>query len=150
MLAGGTARQFAQDASVSFVVVGDWDVKVSVPDANVSGVVHVTPPTMIHVTAEEYKNIPVFNPKAGGWVRGAQLRGVKAQETTSPHLLDAGSFTLRSGPASDSTLFQRGIDYEIDTEWGTFGRLAGRPNQSGPVGICQLQPCSSCVWTRYC
>src|SRR4051812_35420427 len=106
VLAGGTALQLAQDASVSFTVVGDWDVEVNVPDANVSGVVHVMPPTMIHVTAEEYKSIPVFNPKAGGWVRGAQLRGVQAQETTSPRLLDAGSFTLRPGPAADSTVFE--------------------------------------------
>ena len=48
-------------------------------DANVEGVVHVTSPTMVHVTAEEYKSIPVFNTKAGGWVRGAQLRGVKVR-----------------------------------------------------------------------
>src|SRR4051794_24355959 len=125
VLAGGAARQFAQDASVSFVVVGDWDVKVKVPDAKVAGVIHVTPPSMVHVTAEEYKSIPLFNPKAGGWVRGAQLLGVKAQETTSPGLLDGGSFTLRSGPSSDSMLFQRGMDYEVDTDWGTFGRLPG-------------------------
>ena len=110
---------------MSFVVAGDWEVKVNVPDANVTGIVHVTPPTMVRVTAEEYKSIPLFNPKAGGWVRGAQLRGVKVQETTSPHLLDAGSFSLRSEPTPDSTLYRRGIDYEIDTDWGTFGRLPG-------------------------
>src|SRR3954447_17369701 len=104
VLLGSTARQLAQDASVSFEVVGDWDVKVNVPDANVEGVVHVTPPMMIHVTGEEYKNIPVFDPKVGGWVRGAQLRGVKANETTSPHLLDAESFTLKSGTDRDATL----------------------------------------------
>lgn len=74
---------------------------------------------MISVTAEEHTAIPVFNPKAGGWVKGAQLTGVKAQETTSPHLLDKESFVLRGSDAP----FTRGVDYEIDLDWGTFGRL---------------------------
>ena len=47
-----------------------------------------------------------------------------AQETTSPHLRDPGSFTLRAGPEADAPLFARGVDYEVDLEWGTFGRLA--------------------------
>jgi len=119
-LTGTGFRSVAQDAGISFEVVGDWDVKVSVPDAGVSGVVHVNPPVLINVTDEEYTNIPLFKPKAGGWVRGAQLRGLKCQETTSPHLLVPESFKLRTAEMP----LQRGSDYEVDTEWGTFGRLA--------------------------
>ena len=80
---------------------------------------------MIAVAGERYASVPLFNPKAGGWVKGAQLKGVEAQETTSPHLLDPASFALREGPDADSPEFARGVDYEIDLDWGTVGRLAG-------------------------
>ena len=79
---------------------------------------------MITVTGEVHTALPLFNPNAGGWVKGAQLNGVKAQETTSPHLLDMESFSLRAGTDADATLFTRSVDYEIDLDWGTFGRLA--------------------------
>ncbi len=97
-------------------------MRVSLP-GSVSGTLHVTPPRIIRVTAEKYASIPVFNPKAGGWVKGAQLSGVKAQETTSRNLLDTSGFTLRAGPEPDAVLFTVGKDYDIDLSWGTFGRL---------------------------
>jgi lysophospholipase L1-like esterase len=106
----------------TFTLVGDWDVRVSLPGANTQ-VVHVTPPVMSTVAAEKYTALPIFNPKAGGWVKGTQLKGVQAQETTSPHLLDAASFILRSGPEPDAPSFTKGIDYDVDLVWGTFGRL---------------------------
>lgn len=110
-------------APASFSVVGDWDVRVTVDEPrSINATVRVSPPALVTVTAENYDRVPNFNPKAGGWVRGAQLRGVQAQETTTPGLLVADSFVLRAGPEADSTLFQRGKDYEIDTHWGTFGR----------------------------
>lgn len=107
----------------SFSLSGDWDVRVSLADGT-SHTVHVAPPVMINVTAERYATLPVFNPKAAGWVKGAQLRGVKAQETTSSNLIDAASLILRAGPESDAAQFTRGTDYELDPAWGTFGRLA--------------------------
>jgi lysophospholipase L1-like esterase len=107
----------------AFTVEGDWDVRVSVPGKSTQ-VVHVSPPVMITVTAEKYAPVPVYNPKGGGWTHGAQLRGVKAQETTSPQLLEAASFTLRAGPEADAAVFKRGADYELEPTWGTFGRLA--------------------------
>ncbi|MEP7363673.1 MAG: GDSL-type esterase/lipase family protein [Acidobacteriota bacterium] len=107
-----------------FTVAGDWDVRVAWA-GKATQVVRVAPPVMIGVSAEKYVAVPPFNPKAGGWVKGAQLLGVKAQETTSPHLLDAASFVLRAGPESDAPAFTRGTDYEIDLDWGTFGRTEG-------------------------
>ena len=62
------------------------------------------------------------------WFQG--YRG-PAQDTTSPHLLEAGRFTPKSGPSPDATLFERGN--EINTEWATFGRVSGSrlsPDQS--------------------
>src|SRR6185369_9273454 len=106
-------------------IVGDWEVKVSVRDPRpVEATVHVEPPRMVTVKAEKFDSLPIFNPKAGGWVKGAQLRGVKTQETTSANLLDPASFSLRAGPEPDAPRFTQGADYEIDLNWGTFGRLA--------------------------
>lgn len=114
---------FGQEPA-TFTLAGDWEVRVAVPGAG-SQPVHVAAPPVSRVNAEKYTAIPVFNPKAGGWVKGAQLTGVKAQETTSPQLLEGDSFTLRAGPEPDAREFTRGVDYEIDLSWGTFGRVAG-------------------------
>jgi lysophospholipase L1-like esterase len=116
-----------------FVVAGEWDVRVTLHDGR-SQAIHVAPPKLVSVAAEKYATIPIFNPKAAGWVKGAQLQGVKAQETTSPNLLDGESFALRAGPEPDALLFEKGSDYDIDLTWGTFGRLAeGRIKSDQPV-----------------
>lgn len=106
----------------SFSVVGDWDVRVVVEPRPVNATLRVSPPPLITVSGERHGKLPVFNPKAGGWVKGAQLRGVQAQETTTPGLLVAGTLTLRAGPEADAAVFARGKDYLVDEQWGTFGR----------------------------
>ncbi len=106
----------------SFSLAGDWEVRVRVPHGP-EQVVRVTPPVMTTVTAEKYDSLPVFNPKAGGWVKGVQLKGVRAQETTSPGLLDTASFRLRRGPEPNAPLLEPGKDYEVDLHWGTLGRV---------------------------
>jgi hypothetical protein len=77
----------------AFSISGDWDVRVALP-GNHSQTVHVIPPAMIAVTAEKYTAIRIFDPKASGWTKGVQLKGVRAMETTCPHLLDSASFML--------------------------------------------------------
>lgn len=109
----GPVLAFGQE----FVIVGDWDVRVG------GHTVRVKPPVNVDVAGERYASIPMFNPKVGGWVRGMRIKGVRAQETTSPGLLDPESFHLRAGPGGNAPVFIRGVDYEIDLEWGTFGRL---------------------------
>ena len=120
-IVGGCA--LAQEAA-SFAISGDWDVRVVLPGGEAQ-TVRVAPPRMIRVSAEKYSSLPVFNSKANGWMKGVQLNGVKVQETTSPHLLDSASFTLRAGPETDASLFAKGTDYDIDLVWGTLGRLTG-------------------------
>ena len=125
--AGATPAQ----AFASFTITSDWDVAIALPGIAVQ-TVHVQPPSLVTVAAERYAAVPVFDPKANGWSKGLQLTGVKAQETTSPRLLEPASFDLRAGPEPDSHIFAKGLDYELDSVWGTFGRLAGgqiRPDQ---------------------
>ena len=109
--------------SAELKLTGDWDVVVSLKDAGgLTTTVHVAPPEVLTVVAEKYESLPLFNPRAGGWVKGVQLRGVRAQETTTPHLLDPESLVLRAGPEPEATGLSRGRDYEADLAWGTFGR----------------------------
>ena len=118
----------------TFTLSGDWEVQVAIPrQTKTKQTLQISPPVMITVTSEKYTSVPLFNPKSGGWAKGAQLNGVKAQETTSPNLLDAASFVLRAGPEPNTPIFTKGTDYEIDLIWGTFGRLptsAIKPDQS--------------------
>ena len=110
-------------APAEFKLVGDWEVAVAVNEPRALRItIRVPPPILVRVTAERYAGVPVFNPNAGGWLKGAQLHGVQAQETTTPGLLDAESFILRAGPEAGAMVFQQGEDYEIDLVWGTFGR----------------------------
>jgi len=114
-------------------LAGDWKVKVKMSEPKArTATLHVKPAALVTVQSEKYLALPTFNPNAAGWVKGAQLLGVKAQETTTPNLLEPDSFILRAGPESNSKVFERGSDYELDPDWGTFGRLTNgaiRPDQ---------------------
>jgi lysophospholipase L1-like esterase len=95
--------------------------------------VRVAPPVLLSVSGERYDALPEFNPNAAGWIKGRQLRGVQAQECTTPQLLVPNSFQLRAGPEPSTPVFERGKDYDIDAVWGTFGRTTNgliRPNQA--------------------
>ena len=113
-------------APAELSLAGDWEVRVTISEPRArTRTLRVAPPVVVTVTAEKLDSLPLFNPNAGGWARGAQLRGVQAQETTTPFLLDAESLILRAGPQADSQLLRRSQDYEADPVWGTVGRCPG-------------------------
>ena len=113
-------------------LAGDWDVLVTIKEPRaIAATVHVTPPQFVAVVAEKHDSLPQFNTNGGGWAKGAQLRGVCAQETTTPFLLDAESLVLRAGPEPDAPLSARGEDYEADLTWGTIGRSVGSAIKEG-------------------
>lgn len=112
-------------APAGLTITGDWDVKVSVLELRIAeATLRVAPPEMITVTADNFDPLPVFKPEAPGWAKGAPLRGVRAQEATTPFLLEPSSLVLRIGLAADATLLRQGEDYEADSDWGTIGHLA--------------------------
>ena len=70
-------------------LVGDWDVLVTVKERHaLASTLHVAPPTVVAVTAEKYDSLPPYDAKAAGWVKGVQLKVVRVQATTTPHLFD--------------------------------------------------------------
>jgi hypothetical protein len=90
---------------VELTLDGDWRIKAVVPGVNgdkIVATIEVPPPKWITVTAEPHASLPVFNPKAGGWAKGARLQAVVAQECTTPFLIDPASLVLRPSPAVDA------------------------------------------------
>ena len=120
-------------------LVGDWRVEVTAPSATgvgqpLASTFSVTPPALVSVSAEKYASLPVFNAKAAGWAKGTPLRGVFAQECSTPGLLDPATLQFRTGPEPDSELLEPGKDYGADLAWGTVGRLPeGRLKEGQPA-----------------
>jgi lysophospholipase L1-like esterase len=116
-------------------LTADWAVLVTVKQPRpLAAILLVPPPAVITVVAEKYESLPQFNPDTGGWMKGAQLRGVRGQETTNPSLLEPESLVLRTGPAPDAPALRRGEDYEADLTWGTVGRSPHGPlKEAQPV-----------------
>lgn len=115
-------------------IVGAWQIEVKAPGSRRPTTLAVPPAEVRTVTDERYLGLPLFNPNAGGWVKGAQLLAVRAQETTTPFLLDPSSLVLRSVPGGPP--LEKGKDYEADLSWGTVGRLPnGRLREGQPVWI---------------
>ncbi len=107
-------------------LTGDWQVQVTAQDDKgkpVMATLNITPVALTTVTAEKFTGLPMFNPKAGGWIKGAALAAVKAQECTTPNLLEPESLELRASPEQDAPQLKRGTDYEADLSWATIGRL---------------------------
>lgn len=123
------------DQPPSLRLAADWRVEVSVEQPqHVAAMLDVAPPTIVTVKAEKYDALPLFNAAAAGWSKGARLKGVLAQETTTPHLLAAASLQVRAGAESGADLFVLGQDYAADGVWGTLGRLPnGRIREQQPV-----------------
>jgi len=116
-----------------FTVVGDWQVRVEAGPIRLADrwlelpepvVLSVPPTSVVAVADEEYRALPVYQPAAAGWRRGAALRGVACQECSARYQLEPDSVRLKHG-AGQAAEWRRGIDWEIDPEWGTFGRLEG-------------------------
>ena len=113
-------------------LTGDWQVEVSIsrssPNEGTSKLtasLHVAQPTVITVEAEKHDSLPLFNAQAAGWIKGARLQGVIAQECTSPGMLEPESLVLRAGPDPTAPQWVWNKDYQFDREWGTVGRLPG-------------------------
>ena len=110
-----------------------WTVKVGpgemmTPDSRIKlddpVFIAISPVDTIKVTDEVHSVVIPFNQNAGGWRRGNQLNALITQECTATGALIPNSVRIKSneGPG---TGFTYGVDYLLDREWGTFGRMEG-------------------------
>ena len=108
-------------APAALTLAGDWQIKVE--SDGIAATVTVDAPEVVKVAVEKIAALPVYNPKAAQYARGAKLAGVRAQECSVRHALDPESLVVR--PAPDAAAFVRGKDYEAELTWGCVGRLEG-------------------------
>ncbi|MBI2298818.1 MAG: hypothetical protein HYU66_07700 [Armatimonadetes bacterium] len=115
-------------------VSGEWTLHVTAGQVMLDGKpvdvraadLQVTPAVMREVRDELHGNLPMYNPNVGGWAKGARLKGLECFECTARFLLVPESLRLKSAPG-DGPVLQKGKDFDIDLEWGTFGRIEGSP-----------------------
>ncbi len=113
--------------STTIEITDAWTVRV----AGVS--LAVAPAPLLTVTGEVHDALPLFDAETAGWSKGARLRGVDTQETCAKYALEPGSLVVS---APDGTVYTRDVDYALDEEWGTGGRLAGgRIAEGQPVVV---------------
>lgn len=120
-------QSFAAPKAAEVQVAGDWSVDVLVRRGlrTLRARVEIPPAAFLPVIDERYDSLPVFNSKTAGWVKGTQLRAVRAQETTTPFLLDRDSLIVRPEPGQASEAYRLHDDYDADLQWGTLGRTTG-------------------------
>lgn len=112
-------------------VTGAWEVSVG-PGQVVVGGCEVTIPVAVRIAIEPpetrlvrdecYTDLPVFDAAAPGWRKGARLRPLITEECSATGLLDEASLRVKTGPG-DAPVLTRGMDYDFDPFWATFGRL---------------------------
>lgn len=113
-------------ASTALKIIGDWQLEIvaSNATATTTATLAIEPPVYRDVQAEKFETLPLYNSNSwSGWNRGVPLRGVFAQECSTPGLLDPATLVIRAGPTADSAVYEPGKDYGADVSWGTIGCL---------------------------
>jgi hypothetical protein len=112
----------ALENAIPIHVTGSWSIEIGPGAVIVDGVerriaapvaLEITPPEVIHVRDECHPALPVFNKDAGGWMRGAKLEHLRAEECNSTGLLFPETVRLKPAPG-EATPFTPGKDYILD------------------------------------
>ena len=121
----------AAPAAGSISVTAPWQVTVAAGVYHAgsatavvkkSAVIVVEAPAPVTVHDEKHTALPIYNPKASGWSRGQKMLKLVAMECTKFGMLDPTSVVVRSA-STEETVFHKGVDYDFDPDWATFGRL---------------------------
>ncbi|UUO07764.1 GDSL-type esterase/lipase family protein [Blastopirellula sp. J2-11] len=128
---------FAAENSTQLTLPDDWEVQVHCASTGegsaFTAAVSVPPPAVLAVAAERHNGLPIYNPQASAYARGARLEALKSDKFTASDLLVAESVIVRSGPAESDSRFLRGQDYELESRWGRIGRLPNGRIKEGDV-----------------
>ncbi len=128
-----TASPTAPAQAPPIEIVGPWTVRVGAGTFRVRDravvlkspvELAIQPATTVQVNDEKHENLPIYNPQAAPWTRGARLKGVITSETTAPDSLVPESVVVKAAPGESPALVQ-GRGYDLERQWGTFGRIAG-------------------------
>lgn len=127
----------AAEEPAKMTIIGDWRIAVEARGAHAEFTIE--PVEAVTVVAEKHGRLAIYDEKKPGYARANKPRGVLAQECTARHMLIPETFVLRAGIDEQSQVFVRGKDYELASDWGTFGRLPdGAIGENQPV-YCSYQ-----------
>ncbi len=125
LVCGQNAEEF-----IPIRLAGDWRVEIG-PGMVGEGMsfdavsFEIARPKRIAVRDELHPTLPLFNPNAGGWAKGAKPRGIQTEECTATGKLYPETFRIKAERGDSSLVFAEGKDYQLDPYWGTFGRVEG-------------------------
>jgi len=123
----------AEDA-VLLELKADWTLRAEFGKAVAE--LMVAPPDIVAVKAEKYTELPLFDPKGPPWRKGRPLNGVKAEECSTTGALQPDSVVVRESESPNATVYELGKDYQLDSFWGSIGRLeGGRIAKKQPVFV---------------
>ncbi|HOZ49488.1 MAG TPA: SGNH/GDSL hydrolase family protein [Candidatus Hydrogenedentes bacterium] len=114
-------------------IAGPWRIAVGPGSVEVDGkrltldaetVLDIPPVQSVTVKGEKYDALPVFDPHAGAWRRGATLRPLITEECSATGLLDPASLVVKAAPDA-AEAFVLGKDYQADLFWANIGRIEG-------------------------
>ena len=120
----------ASEAVLPMSAVDEWRVEIGPGSVGTitlteAAVLDITPPQRIIVRDEKHASLPIFNPKAGGWAKGAKPLGIKTEECSATDRLYPETLRVKDTAEDLATVFTVGKDYDLDPFWGTFGRIEG-------------------------
>ncbi|MCK5862129.1 MAG: SGNH/GDSL hydrolase family protein, partial [Candidatus Hydrogenedentes bacterium] len=120
----------ACDGSLEMRVVADWRIEIG--SGTVGGITlsepvtfDITPPQRIAIHDERHAAVALFNPDAGGWGKGVRLHAVQTAECSATDRFYPETLQVKSAAGEEAVQFVYGRDYEIDSQWGSFGRIKG-------------------------
>lgn len=116
---------WASEPMVNLRIVDDWRVELSAAgvDTAESVMLEIAPPQRVTVTDEHHRRLPLFNPHAGGWARGAKPYGIQTEECCAPGKIYVDTFRVKRAVRRNPSVYEPTVDYLFDTDWGTFGRV---------------------------
>jgi len=129
----GAADLLALENALPVKITGPWSIELGsgeilTPEGkralpnNVS--LSISPVEVVEVRAEEHKTVPVFDPRAGNWRRGAKLTQLTAEECTGTGLVAPSSIRVSLKPEGGAGLVKN-TDYIVDAFWAQLGRVEG-------------------------
>ena len=122
--AQGGSSMPVQVAGAWSVTIGPGAVQLGGREIKLTAPVQfdIPPAPIVEVAGESHAGLPVFNPQAGGWMKGAKLKPLITQECTATGNLIPEGVVVRP-EAGDAFVLDR--DYALDGFWATLGRLEG-------------------------
>lgn len=120
----------AQEPVFPVQIIGDWRIELGPATAggvtlSEAAVLDISPPRRIAVRDEHHAALPVYNPDAGGWARGAKPKCIQTEECTTPGRLYPETLRLKAGKGDGAVVYTAGKDYQVEPAWGSFGRIEG-------------------------